>query len=318
MSVTTEINRIKKDKEDIRNALNYKMQLSIPSDASLDTFTSEMAKVHPYGVGLGIAADYYWAELWFEGIEFFAKLDSTGEYKKIGETAYIMEEMDYYYYSAVIYWPDEPCQLFFRFTGGWEGEHAIVHEATNSTYWGASVMADIINSFDKEFDFDANGNSPYMEITRNIPSQKTFNEFSWGWGGLFLDMRVSVPHACLFEDTQIKTDNGLFAIKDLKEGMQINNEFGTIEKVAKHERAAYYNITLSDDSVIKATHDHKFIMDEDIVKQTVELSVGDKFSNGLQILKIDKIDEKVDMYEIKTTSNKYELFNGVVCECENI
>ena len=59
-------------------------------------------------------------------------------------------------------------------------------------------------------------------------------------------------------------------------------------------------------------------MDENIIKQTIELSVGDKFSNGLQILKIDKIDEKVDMYEIKTTSNKYELFNGVVCECEKI
>ena len=153
------------------------MNLSIPSDASLDTFTNEMSKVHPYGVGLGINADYNFAELSFEGIEFFAKLDSTGEYKKIGETAYKMGAIDYYYYSAVIYCPDEPCQLFFRFTGCREGGHAIVNEATNSTGWDTSVMADIINSFDKEFDFDADGNSPYMEITKNIQSQKTFSEF---------------------------------------------------------------------------------------------------------------------------------------------
>ena len=28
--------------------------------------------------------------------------------------------------------------------------------------------------------------------------------------------------------------------------------------------------------------------------------------------------QSLDMYEIKTSTNKYELYNGIICECENI
>lgn len=121
--------------------------------------------------------------------------------------------------------------------------------------------------------------------------------------------------ACLSGDTLIQTKEGVQAISTLKAGDLLDNN-NAIEKIVQHNRNYYYEIILDNEDVIKASNDHQFICNDKIVK-TEDLQINDKL-NDLIIVNIKRINKTLDMYEIKTTTNQYSLFNGIICESENI
>ena len=51
---------------------------------------------------------------------------------------------------------------------------------------------------------------------------------------------------------------------------------------------------------------------------TEQLQINDYLTDNLYVKDIKQINDSLDMYEIKTSTNKYELYNGIICECENI
>ena len=141
-------------------------------------------------------------------------------------------------------------------------------------------------------------------VDRQTPSTK-IGTFSKYYSGL----------ACLSGDTLIQTENGNQPISILQVGDKLTND-NQIEKSVMHTRNYYYEITFDNGDIIKASNDHQFVCDGIIIK-TEELQIG-YVLNDLTITNIKRIDETLDMYEIKTTTNQYTLFNGIVCESENI
>lgn len=121
--------------------------------------------------------------------------------------------------------------------------------------------------------------------------------------------------ACLSGDTLIQTTQGNKPVSTLEVGEQLDDN-NIIEKIVKHNRKYYYVITLDNNDVIRASNDHQFICNNQIIR-TEDLQVNNQLNN-LTIVDIKRIDEALDMYEIKTTTNQYKLFNGIICECENI
>lgn len=124
-------------------------------------------------------------------------------------------------------------------------------------------------------------------------------------------------NACLDKNTLIKTIKGNRTIDYFKIGdiISTNNK---VEKIAKHNRKYYYEIILNNNEIIKASNDHKFILINTEIKRTEQLRINDYLTNDLYIKEIRKINQSLDMYEIKTSTNKYELYNGIICECEDI
>lgn len=131
--------------------------------------------------------------------------------------------------------------------------------------------------------------------------------------GLHQDQGV----ACLSEKVKIKTSQKDKNISTLKVGDYLldNNK---VEKIVKHNRSYYYKIILNSNDVIEASNDHRFILINKEIKITEQLKINDYLTNDLYIKEIRKINQSLDMYEIKTSTNKYELYNGIICECENI
>lgn len=127
----------------------------------------------------------------------------------------------------------------------------------------------------------------------------------------------SSGRACLASETLIKTINSSQQISSLKVGDLLSNN-NEVEKIVKHTRDYYYEIELNNRDVIKASNDHRFILTDQEVKITEQLKINDYLTNDLYIKEIRKINQPLDMYEIKTSTNKYELYNGIICECENI
>lgn len=124
-------------------------------------------------------------------------------------------------------------------------------------------------------------------------------------------------NACLDKNTLIRTTEGNRTIDSFKIGdiISTNNK---VEKIVKHNKNYYYEIILNNNDIIKASNDHKFILISTEIKHTEQLKINDYFTNDLYIKEIRKINQSLDMYEIKTSTNKYELYNGIVCECEDI
>ena len=121
--------------------------------------------------------------------------------------------------------------------------------------------------------------------------------------------------ACLSPDTLIKTDNGLIEISALSVGdTLIKNNI--IEKIAIHNRESYYKIILENGDIIKASNDHLFISGDKIIR-TEAIEPG-QILNKLKVKEIELVKEPMSMYEIKTSTNQYTLFNDIICECENI
>lgn len=142
-----------------------------------------------------------------------------------------------------------------------------------------------------------------------------------GWGDVsYTDLiaeggEYGAALACLSPDTLIKTDKGLIEISTLLVGDKLT-ENNIIEKIVAHNREKYYIITLENDDIIKASNDHLFISEDGIVR-TEQLEKG-QLLNKLKIKNIELVNEPMTMYEIKTSTNQYTLFNDIVCECENI
>ena len=128
-------------------------------------------------------------------------------------------------------------------------------------------------------------------------------------------MAYQAGRACLSPDTLIKTDEGLVEISALSVGDKLT-ENNIIEKIVVHDRGKYYVITLENNDIIKASNDHLFISENEIVK-TEQLEKG-QLLNKLKIKNIELVNEPMTMYEIKTSTNQYTLFNDIICECENI
>ena len=121
--------------------------------------------------------------------------------------------------------------------------------------------------------------------------------------------------ACLSPDTLLKTDKGLVEISALSVGDELT-ENNIVEKIVAHNREKYYIITLENDDIIKASNDHLFISGDEVMR-TEQLEKG-QLLNKLKIKNIELVNEPMAMYEIKTNTNQYTLFNDIICECENI
>lgn len=131
--------------------------------------------------------------------------------------------------------------------------------------------------------------------------------------GLHQDQGV----ACLSEKIKIKTSQKDKNINTLKVGDYLSDN-NKVEKIVKHNRNYYYRIILNNNDVIEASNDHRFILLNKEIKITEQLKTNDCLTNDLYVKEIRKINQSLDMYEIKTSTNKYELYNGIICECENI
>jgi intein/homing endonuclease len=131
--------------------------------------------------------------------------------------------------------------------------------------------------------------------------------------GLYQDQGV----ACLSEKVKIKTSQKDKNISALKVGDYLSDN-NKVEKIVKHNRNYYYRIILNNNDVIEASNDHRFILLNKEIKTTEQLKANDYLTNDLYVKEIRKINQSLDMYEIKTSTNKYELYNGIICECENI
>lgn len=117
--------------------------------------------------------------------------------------------------------------------------------------------------------------------------------------------------ACLSEDTLIKTINGLSPISQLSIGDKLSEDNQVID-VITHIRNGYYVLKFNDGIEIKASNDHRFINDN-IAILAQDLKIGE-----LGLVSKEYVEDKQTLYEIKTTTNQYELFNGIICECEEI
>lgn len=140
-----------------------------------------------------------------------------------------------------------------------------------------------------------------------------------------LYITVGGAAACLDGETLIKKDEEHYIyIKDLQKGDIILDRDGKetkIEKIVSHIDKIYYTIKLEDNSVIKATSGHKFLTDRGICSTSI-------LTNGLKMILNDGSRKEIkavyrtlqdkEVYEIKTTSNSYQLYNGIICECEVI
>lgn len=123
--------------------------------------------------------------------------------------------------------------------------------------------------------------------------------------------------ACLDGQTKIKTINNVISIAQLKIG-EILSENNKVEKIVQHNRTSYYEIYLNNGDIIKASNDHRFILFNKEIKTTDKININDYLTETLFVEKIVLIKQSLSMYEIKTTNNTYELFNGIICECEDI
>ena len=142
-----------------------------------------------------------------------------------------------------------------------------------------------------------------------------------GWGSVsYTDLiteggEYGAALACLSPDTLIKTDNRLIEISKLLVGDKLSED-NVVEKIVAHDREKYYIITLENNDIIKASNDHLFMSGDEVIR-TEQLEKG-QLLNKLKIKNIELVNEPMTMYEIKTSTNQYTLFNDVICECENI
>ena len=160
----------------------------------------------------------------------------------------------------------------------------------------------------------------------------TYDEYGVGWDGgtlhipstynqvyqndLIIDgFLYEMGRACLGSETLIKTEKGLKSISALSVGDKLD-ENNIVEKIVVHNREKYYKIILENDDVIRASNDHLFISEGKVIK-TEALEIG-QLLNKLKIKEIRITNKPLDMYEIKTNTNQYTLFDDIVCECENI
>lgn len=134
---------------------------------------------------------------------------------------------------------------------------------------------------------------------------------------IYDDGYYTIGNACLKGNTLIKTSQGNKNINILKIGDCLSNN-NKVEKIVRHNRNYYYRIILNNNDVIEASNDHRFILLNKEIKTTEQLKINDYLTNDLYVKEIRKINQSLDMYEIKTSTNKYELYNGIICECENI
>lgn len=143
--------------------------------------------------------------------------------------------------------------------------------------------------------------SPYANVSQN---------------DLIIDgLTYNMGRACLGVETLIKTVEGLKPISALSVGDKLD-ENNIVEKIVVHNREKYYKIILENDDVIRASNDHLFISEGKAIK-TEALEVG-QLLNKLKIKEIRTTNKSLDMYEIKTSTNQYTLFDDIVCECEDI
>lgn len=88
---------------------------------------------------------------------------------------------------------------------------------------------------------------------------------------------------CLHGDTQIKTINGPVPIKDISINdmvYTINNELTKVLATYKRSKELckdkeFMQLEFDDGSIVKCTHDHKFLTSDDIWKSANELDIGD-------------------------------------------
>lgn len=179
--------------------------------------------------------------------------------------------------------------------------------------WKTWIEQQTSSSFSTDVRYALYNNKIIVESSTNNLVYHSNKIIDDGKYGLYQDQGV----ACLSEKIKIKTSQKDKNINTLKVGNYLSDN-NKVEKIVKHNRNYYYRIILNNNDVIEASNDHRFILLNKEIKTTEQLKTNDYLTNDLYIKEIRKINQSLDMYEIKTSTNKYELYNGIICECENI
>jgi RecA/RadA recombinase len=89
---------------------------------------------------------------------------------------------------------------------------------------------------------------------------------------------------CMAEDTMIKTENSSVKISDIKIGdmvvaqnglQRVLHVYGPNELSGEGKR--FYELEFDDGSVVKCTHDHKFLMKNENWKEAADIKIGEEF-----------------------------------------
>lgn len=179
--------------------------------------------------------------------------------------------------------------------------------------WKTWIEQQTSSSFSTDVRYALYNNKIIVESSTNNLVYHSNKIIDDGKYGLYQDQGV----ACLSEKIKIKTSQKDKNINTLKVGDYLSDN-NKVEKIVKHNRNYYYRIILNNNDVIEASNDHRFILLNKEIKTTEQLKTNDYLTNDLYVKEIRKINQSLDMYEIKTSTNKYELYNGIICECENI
>lgn len=179
--------------------------------------------------------------------------------------------------------------------------------------WKTWIEQQTSSSFSTDVRYALYNNKIIVESSTNNLVYHSNKIIDGGKYGLYQDQGV----ACLSEKIKIKTSQKDKNINTLKVGDYLSDN-NKVEKIVKHNRNYYYRIILNNNDVIEASNDHRFILLNKEIKTTEQLKTNDYLTNDLYVKEIRKINQSLDMYEIKTSTNKYELYNGIICECENI
>jgi len=87
------------------------------------------------------------------------------------------------------------------------------------------------------------------------------------------------------------------------------SKFSGIKKI---EKEYYYKITFSDNSELKCSENHKIKMINSEFKYAIELSVEDKVYGDLEIIEINLIEEKCELYDLLDVEKDNEYFTNNV------
>lgn len=179
--------------------------------------------------------------------------------------------------------------------------------------WKTWIEQQTSSSFSTDVRYALYNNKIIVDSSTNNLVYHSNNIIDDGKYELYQDQGV----ACLSEKVKIKTSQKDKNISTLKVGDYLSDN-NKVEKIVKHNRNYYYRIILNNNDVIEASNDHRFILINNEVKITEQLQINDRLTNELYIKEINLINDSLDMYEIKTSTNRYELYNDIICECEDI
>lgn len=141
-----------------------------------------------------------------------------------------------------------------------------------------------------------------------------------------VDMRVSASIysggiACLDENTLIRKSDENIMIKNLQIGdFVLDKDYNEtiITDIISHQEYNIIEFTLENNDKIIANNQHKFLMGNVFVNTDNIIYFTTADGKIINIKDKQYIIENRTVYEIITEAQTYQLYNGIVCECEQI